>query len=133
MSVADEINKLHQALEAGALTQEEFAAQKAKLLAAPAPLTAEQRRMQVSQASDEDPGALKYVVPIHATGASIVAGYLGLFSLIPGAGIFAIGAGLIALRGLKKQPGKAGKGRAMFAIIFGGLSLVGYGLIFGLA
>ena len=64
MSVADEIHKLHQALEAGALTQEEFAVQKARFLAAPAPLTAEQRREQVTQASSQDLGVFKYVVPV---------------------------------------------------------------------
>ena len=68
--------------------------------------------------SDE---ALKYVIPINNTGMSIFAFYFSFLSITFVLAPLSILFGILALRGLKNHPGKHGKGRAWFAIVFGSL------------
>lgn len=77
---------------------------------------------------NQDP--LRFVAPIHSSGWAIVASYLGLFSLLLIFAPFSLWAGLMALKDLKANPHKTGKGRAIFGIVMGAVfSLVLIGAI----
>jgi hypothetical protein len=67
---------------------------------------------------------LEYLLPVNRDGFAIASGYLGLFSLIPNplTSTLAILFGWLALRRIPAS-GKLGRGRALFGIIVGGLSL----------
>lgn len=76
--------------------------------------------------------ALRMLIPIGQSLYAIVAGYLGLSSVLIIPAPFAIIFGLLAIRDISKNPGKHGKGRAYFGIIMGVLgSIVGAVLILG--
>lgn len=64
---------------------------------------------------------LKHIIPVNTSGWAIAAGYIGLFAIVVFPAPFALLFGLIALRDLKKNPTKFGKGRAWFALIMGGI------------
>lgn len=66
---------------------------------------------------NQDP--MRFLAPIHASGWSVAAGYLGLFAVTLVLAPFAIGAGIMALRDLKAHPHKTGKGRAIFGLGMG--------------
>lgn len=68
--------------------------------------------------AEPDP-ALKFVVPLNTSPLAILAGYLGLVSVLCLPAPFALVLGLLALRSLKKNPKLDGKGRAIFAIVMG--------------
>jgi len=68
--------------------------------------------------------SLRFILPIGRSWLAIVAGYLGLFSLLPGFGLLAILFGVLALHDLRKHPEKFGSGRAIFAIVMGVLCTV---------
>ena len=53
----------------------------------------------------------RLVLPVGRPASAIAAGYLGLFSLFPGFGIFAIIVSLVALRTLRRSPHLHGRGR----------------------
>lgn len=76
--------------------------------------------------STNNDAALRLLVPIGRSGWAIAAGYLGLLSIIPFAGVLALAIGIVAVCDLKKHPEKHGAGRAWFGIIAGGLSLLFY-------
>jgi hypothetical protein len=61
----------------------------------------------------------RLVMPVGRPVSAIAAGYLGLLSLLPFVGIFAIIAGAVALRTLQRDPGLHGRGRAWFGLILG--------------
>ena len=71
--------------------------------------------------SIESNGAIRMLIPIGRSWWAIAAGYLGLLSLIPFVGIFALVTGILAVNDMKKHPEKHGAGRAWFGIIAGGL------------
>ena len=84
-----------------------------------------------------DDGGMRLLLPVGRSGWAIVAGYLGLFSVMLLPAPFAIICSVIALRDLKKrkaagQP-KYGLGRAIFGLVMGVLVtvLVAFGLLFG--
>lgn len=65
--------------------------------------------------------SLEWVLPVRRSGLSIAAGYVSLFSVFVWiAAPIGVVLGILALRDLKRQPHLLGKGRAWFAIIFGG-------------
>ena len=68
-----------------------------------------------------DDKALGFIVPINVSGLAIAAGYVGLFSIALLPAPVAIILGILALRDLKQNPDRAGKGRAIFAIIMGSI------------
>lgn len=88
-------------------------------------LTAEEGR------TAEDP-ALRWVLPVGRSGWAIAAGYLGLFSLLILPGPLALGAGIRAVRDLRRHPEKRGMGRAIFGIIMGGLATAFMAFVAGL-
>lgn len=70
------------------------------------------------------------LIPINTSSWAMIAGYLGLFSVLVLPAPLALIFGLIALRDIKKNPGTYGKGRAWFAIIMGSFVLLGLGVLF---
>ena len=72
-----------------------------------------------SGASIGDDPAMRMLLPVGLSPYAIVAGYLGLFSLICLPAPLAIIFGWLALRDIKKNPRLHGKGRAWFGIIMG--------------
>lgn len=75
---------------------------------------------------NKDP--MRFVAPVHASGWAVAAGYLGLFSLMVVPGPLAVIASVLALKDLKKNPNKTGKGRAIFGLIMGSLGSIGLGI-----
>lgn len=65
--------------------------------------------------------SLDWVVPVNRSVLAIVAGYVGLFSVLVVPAPIAVGLGVFALRDLRRHPEKRGRGRAWFAIGLGGL------------
>lgn len=55
------------------------------------------------------------------SGWAIVAGYLGLFSVLLVFAPLALGAGIVALRDIRQHPTKLGVGRAWFGIVMGAI------------
>ena len=60
------------------------------------------------------------LIPVGRSVWSIFAGYAALFSVLILPAPFALTFGLLALRDIKKNPKKHGKGRAWLGIIIGG-------------
>ena len=73
----------------------------------------------------EDDPALRMLLPVGRSGLAIAAGYMGLFALVLVPAPFAILLGILALRDIKNNPKKMGKGRAIFGIIMGILGTAG--------
>lgn len=69
---------------------------------------------------DPDP-SMRFVVPLNTSPLAILAGYLGLVSVLCVPAPFALLLGILALQGLKKNPKQDGKGRAIFAIVMGAI------------
>ena len=65
---------------------------------------------------------MRMLLPVGRTGLSITAGYVGLaaIAIFPLAPV-AIILGVLAVRELQRKPGSHGMGRAIFAIVAGGL------------
>ena len=82
------------------------------------------RRRRRREEEDSGDEGLQYVIPINTSGLAIVAGYVGLISVLCLPAPFALLLGILALRHLKKNPKLHGKGRAIFAIVMGGLFTV---------
>lgn len=72
----------------------------------------------------DDP-AMRLLLPVGQSGLAVAAGYMGLFSVLLVPAPFAILLGVLALKDIKKNPKKHGKGRAIFGIIMGSLCSVG--------
>lgn len=77
--------------------------------------------------AQQDP-AMQFLLPVNRAPLAIVAGYLGLFSMLGIFAPFAVITGIFALRSLKQHPELTGAGRAWFGIVMGGLFSILYGL-----
>jgi hypothetical protein len=75
--------------------------------------------------------AMRAILPVGRTPLAIIAGYLGLFSVLCFPAPLALGMGIWAVVDLKKKPGMHGMGRAVFAIVMGGIgtALIVVGLV----
>lgn len=73
----------------------------------------------------EDDPALKYILPVGRSGLAVAAGYAGLFSAVLVFAPLAILLGILALKDIKKNPKKMGKGRAVFGLVMGILGTIG--------
>lgn len=69
---------------------------------------------------DDDP-AMRMILPIGRSGLAIAAGYAGLFSVLCFPAPIALILGILAIIDIKRHPEKHGMGRAVFAVIMGGL------------
>lgn len=83
-----------------------------------------------SQLAITNDALTRALVPVGRSGMAIAAGYLGLLSVVPFVGPLALVAGVLALRGLKRDPKLHGAGRAWFGIVMGALFTLLYGLVF---
>ena len=66
----------------------------------------------------EDEG-MRMILPVGRSSLAIIAGYLGLFSLIIFPAPLALIFGILAVIDIRKNPKKHGLGRAIFGIIMG--------------
>jgi membrane protease YdiL (CAAX protease family) len=64
---------------------------------------------------------IRMLLPVGRSGYAIAAGYLGLFSVLLVFAPFALLCGILALKDIRKNTNKHGKGRAIFGIIMGGI------------
>ncbi len=76
------------------------------------------RRRRRRREDEPDPG-LKMIVPLNTSALAIVAGYVGLISVLCVPAPFALLFGILALVHLKNNPKLDGKARAIFAIVMG--------------
>jgi hypothetical protein len=67
---------------------------------------------------------LEMLLPVNRLPLAIVAGYLGIFSLLVFPGPIAVFVSVIALRQLKTKPDVGGNGRALFGLIAGAVASV---------
>jgi hypothetical protein len=72
---------------------------------------------------------MRMLLPVGRSWLAIVAGYLGLFSLICFPAPLALVFGILAIWDIRKHPEKHGMGRAIFGLVMGALGTIG--LIFG--
>lgn len=68
---------------------------------------------------DSTDRALGYIVPINVSWLAVVAGYAGLLAITCFTAPIALILGFMALKDLQRNPGRSGKGRAIFAVIMG--------------
>ena len=69
-----------------------------------------------------DDKLLEWAIPINRSGLAIAAGYVALFTLpVLFLGPVAVLLGILAIRHLRNNPGQRGWGRAIFAIVYGGI------------
>lgn len=73
---------------------------------------------------------LRLAIPVGRSGIAILAGYLGIFSVVPFVGILSLIVGILALRDIRNHPEKHGRGRAYFAIIMGVVFSLLYAIVF---
>lgn len=64
---------------------------------------------------------MRALLPVGRSGLAIAAGYVALLSLFLLPAPFALALGIAAVMDIRKNPEKHGMGRAVFAIIVGGL------------
>jgi len=64
---------------------------------------------------------MRMLLPVGRSGLAIAAGYAGLFALLIFPAPLALALGILAVRDIRKNPKKHGMGRAVFALITGGL------------
>jgi len=69
--------------------------------------------------AQNESATVRMLIPVGRSGWAIAAGYLGLFSVLLVFAPIAIFTGVMALRDIRRHPGKHGKGRAWFGIIMG--------------
>jgi hypothetical protein len=69
---------------------------------------------------EDDPG-MRMLLPVGRSGLAIAAGYAGLFAMTGVLAPLALILGVMALKDIKRNPKKLGKGRAIFGIIMGGI------------
>ena len=68
--------------------------------------------------------AIGLVIPHKVSALAVVAGYVGLLSIVCFPAPIAIILGILALIDLRKRPGRTGYGRAIFAIVMGSIALI---------
>jgi len=69
-----------------------------------------------------------WILPVGRSPFALIAGYLGLLSLLGVFAPFAILLGILALRQIKQNPHMHGAGRAWFGIVMGTLMTLLYGI-----
>lgn len=82
------------------------------------------RRRRVEQQDLGKDPMMRMLVPLGRSGWAIAAGYLGLISVLCFPAPFALFAGLLAIRDMKRNPEKHGMGRAIFGLVMGSIGSV---------
>ncbi len=75
----------------------------------------------IKRVSDEENPEMRMLLPVGRSPYAIIAGYLGLFSLIILPAPLALLFGILAVRDIKKNPKRHGMGRAIFGIVMGAI------------
>jgi predicted RNA-binding Zn-ribbon protein involved in translation (DUF1610 family) len=68
-----------------------------------------------------DDAGIRLLLPVGRSGWAIAAGYLGLISVLVFPAPFALLAGILAIRDMRRDPSKHGMGRAVFGIVMGAI------------
>lgn len=76
------------------------------------------RRRYEERLIGDDPG-MRLLLPVGRSAWAILAGYLGLLSVLFVPAPFALACGIIAIMDMKRHPEKHGMGRAIFGIVMG--------------
>ncbi len=76
------------------------------------------RDVPPSQSLADDP-TMRMLLPVGRSVYAIIAGYLGLVSVLFFPAPFALLFGILGLRDIKKHPELGGKGRAIFGLVMG--------------
>jgi hypothetical protein len=97
-------------------------------------LAAETKRLGIdvaprSRSIGDDPG-IRLLLPVGRSGPAIVAGYLGLLSIIPAVGLLAIAFSLWAIADIRRNPKRHGMGRAVFGLVTGAVSTIFWAWMF---
>jgi len=71
-------------------------------------------------AIDDSPG-MRMILPVGRSGLAIAAGYAGLLSILMFPAPIALLLGILAILDIRRNPEKHGMGRAVFALIMGGI------------
>ena len=79
-----------------------------------------------------DSAGLRMIVPVGRSIWAILAGYLGLFSVLLIPAPFAVLFGLLAIREMRRNPKKHGMGRAIFGIVCGSLAMLLTAIVMGM-
>jgi hypothetical protein len=90
----------------------------------PPPLIQQRQSLPPQPAGQVDP-ALGVLVPLGVDPMALIAGYVGLFSIVLVPAPVALLLGLMALGRLKADPKARGAGRAWFAVIAGAIGSIG--------
>lgn len=73
----------------------------------------------------ESDAGMRMLLPVDRSALALIAGYLGLVSILCIPAPFAVVVGILAIRDIKKSDGKKhGLGRAWFAVIFGSICIL---------
>lgn len=78
-------------------------------------------RTKKRRANDADSAAMRMILPVGRSLWAIAAGYFGLFSLLIFPAPIALILGIVAIWDIRTHPDRHGMGRAIFAVIMGGL------------
>ncbi|MGO8871965.1 MAG: hypothetical protein ACLQPH_11305 [Acidimicrobiales bacterium] len=78
---------------------------------------------------DPSDAATRLLMPVGLTPLSIIAGYVGLCSVLLAPAPLALVLGICALAQLNHRPGAYGRGRAIFDIVMGALFSVALGAL----
>jgi hypothetical protein len=90
----------------------------------------------VVSASQRTAAAGTRAAPLPYSRAANAARWLGFLSFLPLIGLAAFTAGLLGVRDLRRHPGRRGLGRAVFGLVAGGLTTLGWllvGLVVGMS
>ena len=74
-----------------------------------------------SKNSSESDAAMRILLPVNRSGYSIIAGYLGLISILLIPAPVALLFGFLGIRDIKNNDEKHGMGRAIFGIVMGAI------------
>lgn len=69
----------------------------------------------------DDSPEMRMLLPVGRSGLAIAAGYAGLFSILMFPAPIAVLLGILAILDIRRNPEKHGMGRAVFALIMGGI------------
>ena len=72
-------------------------------------------------ASIADTPGMRMVLPVGRSALAIIAGYAGLFAVLIFPAPIALILGILAIIDIKRHPEKHGMGRAVFAVVMGGI------------
>ena len=77
--------------------------------------------IQPQRPAIDDSPAMRMILPVGRSGLAIAAGYVGLFAVLLVPAPIALILGILAVIDIRRHPEKHGMGRAVFALIMGGI------------